>query len=644
MGYTISYIFGETTSIGILQGNGNRCLLTLTFTVQGTGNNVTYLASDRGLRLIKMPSLKIDFDFDEFLMMPQECVINIYDENDELDDLLYEGANVDSVEKDFFVKFEVKYGSESPNGATANYIERFSGHNIVENLDEERIYKTHKFTALPRTNILNQTLIFKRDWDATKFDANTQTTYPNNPLELTCQKIGSASKWDWVYLYQIIGKIFQLINPNISTTIIQEWLFYGSNRPEYTQDPLAEVTSSSLTFNDLICDHNWIGSIFAEDKHSEIKSIGDLLKMLAFEFGCMTGLLSESKAFFIQLFHFDENDLQVMGTEITDSYHKKYKYSKIDFARIECAFYKQDASVSNRYVEQSYRPYGYSPVINSDKNSGENGLEKTIVTVINSKQTSGPYNIGASISNLKAVITGDPSQYYSIFAVKNPMLDLTTLVFPYDCASGFFPLVVSLAEYHYNLKGILYKAQVHEWTFEGVDYDFIKGFQRDSYDYKIIGMEEDHETGLTKIEAIRISELTIAGGEGSSGLDITNPLAVYSLVSFGSEANFTYTQAGEADEVIGIFNEDEWLEGFYINLDHVFLSGTITKFEIYDGTETLLKLENIMGKLTQLVKPQLITRVKKYTAADTLYLHIEGTNPTQGDGQIIIRKMKRETA
>lgn len=629
--YTKSYIFGDTTSIGTLIKNGDRILVTCTFTIDDVGSNVAYLASSKGLYITKYGSTKMEFNFDEFFLAPNEYRFEVQDRDDEFNNLLYEGADVDKVYKDFFVKVELKH----PGGS---YETKFSGKNAVENIEYDPVKKLHVFTALPNTNVLNETAIFQKTYDATKFNYDFPDTYPNNPLSLTFYKyslLQGVIKWNWITVKSLIEKMFQLINASIAVTFIQNWLFYGK---------FGVTESSALTFNDLIADNNWLGSIFAEEKHSDIKTIGDLLKVVAFDFGCVAGAQSQDAAFFKQIYYVDTNNLQTLGPLVYGHPKKKYKYSKIDYARITSSYYEQDAGQRNRYVEQQFRPQGQAPYYSFDKNQGDNGLEKEIVSV-----ASCPINLGGGwtseefVSNLKALISG--SDYYSIYAVKNPFVNIVGNAFPYQCPTGFFPLPTSLAEYHYHLKGLLYKTQVYVFKIRGLQQNFLQGFAYGGFNFSVVSIEENFDDGTTTLEAIKVSAVTVTGGDGGGGTSITTPLTVIPMTSFSAEASFSYASIGIADPKIADMNENDWLEGFYINLDQVFLPGKITVFTIHDGSETLLTLDKIMGKLVQPVKPQMITKVKKYTAADSLYLHVEGDNTTtQGAGQIIIRKMKREAA
>ncbi len=632
MSYTKSYIFGDTTSVGTLIKNGDRILVKCQFTIDDIGSNVTYLASDKGLYIKRYGSTKMEFNFDEFFLAPNEFSFEVQDRADEFNNLLYEGADVDKVYKDFYVEVQLKH----PGGI---YETKFSGNNAVENIEYDPKTKIHVFTALPSTNILNEAAIFQPTYDATKFNYDLAYTYPNNPLALSFYKssiLQGTIKWNWILLTDLIKKMFQLINASIVVTFIQNWLFYGK---------LGATESSALTFNDLLVDNNWLGSVFAEDKHSDIKSIGDLLKKIAFEFGCVAGVQSKNAAFFKQVYYVDVSSLQTLGPLVSGYPKKKYKYQKIDYARITSSYYEQDTGQRNRYVEQQFRPQGQAPYYSHDKNQGDNGIEQEIISV-----ASCPIDLGGGwtseefVSNLKALISG--SDYYSIYAVKNPFVGIVGNVFPYQCPAGFFPLPTSLAEYHYHLKGLLYKTQVYVFKIRGLNQNFLQGFQYGGFNFSVVSIEENFDEGTTTLEAIKVSAISVTGGDGGGGTTIDTILTALPVESLAQEAAFSYSQLVNSDLdpgfAIANMKEGEWLDGFVLNIEIAFGANQISDFKIYDGSGILFKISEVKGKFLE-VTVQRKDKVKKYIADDTIYMKIiKGiTTATSGSGTVLIKKLKR---
>jgi len=640
--YLITYIFGQTTSIGLNLGNGDLCLITLQFTVDDAGDNVTCLASNQNLIMKKRGTIGMNYDFDNNFLMPNEYAFEVADLDGELRDLLYDGALAGKVRKEFFVKVEIKYSG------TFTYVTEFSGYNANDLLDFDVLNKTHFFTALPRTNILNETYLFSKEWRSDWFDADPlrSDTWPNNPLDLDFYKIDTSARWNWVYLKErtgekgLINEIFKLINPSITVDFVQNWTFYGNDWPGYAAPNNEKL---DITFADLILDGNWVGGVFSSNMLSQVESVGDLLKLLAFEFGCMAGVTTQDKAFFKQMFYFDANNVQTLGTLTDQGYRKKYKFNKVDYVELNSVFLKQDTNQANRYVPQNYKPAGFAPFFNQGKISGNNGLSKELITCADSFFYFLGYGQESSTaSNLRAANSGDPNRFYQIYGVKDNFIALTPLfpTFYLGGTAGFMPLALFLAEYYYNLKGLLYKMQVHEFTVDGLNYDFLKGFVHEGSNFSIIGLEKDLDKCLTKIEALKIEEHTASGGEGGEGTPITVPLELVSRSIAPYSAPFDYGKATGLGIKLMDVEPGDWTNEFIVDLDEAFLPNQIAGFRIYDGSETLMSSDDfdIYSRVTYIHR-----KVKKYSTADTIYFELTpgAETPNTGYGTLMAVLLKK---
>jgi len=627
--YTISYIFGESTTIGYLLGTGDRLLITMQITVDDEGNDVTYFAEDKGLKLIKRGLTKLNYDYDEFFLVPAEQEFAIYDRDGELVNILYDGAIALKVQKEFYLKMEVKYFGQQ------NYITEFSGYAITDMLEYDPSMKTHHVTVMPKTNVLNETYLYPEGYQKDYWDPNNQTSsQPNNPLQLNFQKIGSAIVWNWISLKDLITKIFQLVNPNVSINFYHNWLFYGNSYWEY----YVEYTKDDLKFDDIILDHNWVGSVFAYQV-GNINSIGDLLKLLAFEFGSMAGMITQEKAFFKQILYWDNNQVESLGTLLESEPRKKYKFTKYDYVKITSEFYKQDAGQLNRYTVTGFSPVGYAPHGLFEKVSGKNGLDKNIISVADYKNQvlAGPWDV---VSNLRAAVSGVPGIYYSIYGVKNPYIEFQTLLWN-PPKSGYLGLAHYLAEYYYTLRGLLYRMPVYEFIVDGLNYNFMNGFEYDGYEFVKIGQEKDWDNEYTRIEALRLQSVQKEIENPAEGEIITIPVSTISMKVIPGQVTLSYEQVNQGAIAVAEMNADEWLDEFIIQVEVPFGENEISNFRIYDGSETLVTIDRIMGKFRQVINPQSIRKVKKYNAPDTIYLEwTPGTqNPTTGQGTLIIKKM-----
>ena len=648
--YTITYVFGETQSVGTLLGNGDRILITCVFTVEDTGNNITYLASAHGLQIKKYGTISMEYDFDEFFMVPAEYEFEVADFNGEFNSLLYDGILAEKVTKEFYVKVEIKYSSN------AIYEEEFSGYNEVDVIEYAPLTKIHSFTILPNTKALNESFIFPVTYDPAQWRTDKLETAPNNPLNIGINRIGDAYKWDWVPIYELIERIFQVINPDISIQFIQNWLFFG----KLPVPPNSE--KNDISFMDLKLDGNWIGTIFAEPKFNGIDTIGDILKVLAFEFGSMAIVKNQNEAYFKQMFYFDENNLQELGTILDDGYQKKYKYSKINYASVHSKFYQQDTGTLNRYVQQDYNPAGFAPGTKTNKGThisrnlseptlqifdktpnyraSDVGLDKEIISVADAV-----WGIHAQVnyvSNIRSLYS-DNDHYY-IIGIKNPFLTLTHVgdVNYNYLPSGYYPMSVYLAEYYYAIKGFLYKTQVHTFKVDGLHYNFLQGFQKFGYNYSIISLSKNIDEGITTIEALRISTIEQSTQQEGDGQEVNILLSSQPVASYGSEILFNYAQADQGAIKIATIDETEYLESIIIQVEVPFGANQINNFRIYDGTEDLFTYNEMMGKFTR-AATQRKEHIKRYGGSDTIYMEISSGSetPTQGQGYVLIKKLKK---
>lgn len=565
MSYTRTYIFGADLNNGIVLGNNERAKLSLVFTINGTSADEVVLASAQSMRVVRFGRVSMRYDVEDFLMMPAEYEFRIYDGNKELQALLFDGVIKDSVKKDFYVKLELLYKNKQ------NYEVRFSGYNIIKQTSQEDIYKNElTFVALPRTNILNQKFMFSDGWNGALFDARVErkSSWPLNPLGLAFNKVGNAAKWDWMYLHNpsipassLLHKIFQLVDPNIVISVIQNWKYWGCigspYNPTYQKDDIA--------FNDIILDGNWIGSVFGGSNLADkFKNVADVLRTIAFESGSVAGIETQEKAWLKEIFYFDANNVQTLGNKIDEGNSRGYQYDAVDFAEVKSTYLIQDTGNQNRYIEQNPSPRGYRSTYSIvgeeviwdmygqirgkgsktvwETMGGAQGLTKDIIscadTIIQSPAT-------VYASNLKAYRA--EGSYYSILAVKNPFINISTdLIYDGPEPTGYYPLSTYLAEHHYYLRNNLFKATVQKQRVEGRDYTFTKGFVDGNNNHAIIGLETDIDKGITEIESIIVGTQNVNTGGGGTGTH--TPLArilptgqyivkVYNLALTANELN-----------------------------------------------------------------------------------------------------------
>ncbi|OGV08716.1 MAG: hypothetical protein A2440_09850 [Stygiobacter sp. RIFOXYC2_FULL_38_25] len=522
MSYTRTYIFGADLNNGIVLGDGERAKLSLVFTINGTSANEVVLASSQGMKVVRFGKVGMRVDIEENLLMPSEYEFVIYDGNQQLQNMLFvQGALRDAVEKNFYVKLELLYKNKQ------SYEARFSGYNIVKYTNQPHLYKDEiVFNAMPNTKILNQKYMFDDNWNGALFDARVErkSSWPLNPLGLVFNKVGNAAKWDWMYLYNpslpassLLHKIFQLINPDISLQVYQNWKYWGCVGYPYAPDHQKD----DILYTDLILDGNWIGSVFGGSNQADkFKTVGDVLRSIAFESGSVAGIETQEKAFLKEIFSFDANQIQTLGKELDDESSRGYEYESIDFAEVRSTLFEQDLGNQNRYIARNPSPKGYRSgysIVNNevvwDIRGGLNGLKRDIISCADTIQG---LLYAQFASNLKAFRV--EGSFYDVFAVKNPSIDISVISpFGVPGPAGYYPLTTYLAEHHYLLRNKLYKSYVRKRKVEGRDYSFLKGFVDGDGNHSVVGLETDIDTGLTTIKSLIVSTHQVETGGGGSG-------------------------------------------------------------------------------------------------------------------------------
>ncbi|MEW6653844.1 MAG: hypothetical protein AB1394_10295 [Bacteroidota bacterium] len=535
MSYKKTFIFGESLYVGQNIGGGDRAFLRLEFIINDEGIDETIFAKSVKLywKEIGKTTINVDPSSNEYLVLPQEYSFKVIDSNDVLHELLY-GENSEKVEKEFYVKFQVKYSGKLV------YEDEFTGYNIPDLLSYDPPIKTHSIAACPQTNVLNETYLYPDGYDPEKWDpARNTSIVPNNPLDIGHERPeGNYIKWNWVFLQDVIRKIFQKINPDIEIIYNQDWEFLGSPNPEYGNWQI--IQKGGIKFSELICDSNWIGAVFGGKCFPNINTIGDLLAQIAFDFGCIALIETQDRAYFREFYKFDENEVQEVKALADEGYKKSYRYKKIEFAEVKSVLFELYQKSLSVYKSKSFNAQetAFVPAAKKNKVSGSNGLQNQTISVIDTNAIFFPVNTYL-FSNIKAFEPGQQNWVYSILGVNKPGFDVSSYPqHPRYQLNGidYLPLNYLLSEYHYQLKGKLYNTQVHEHRFDGVNYQFTKGYYWDNEKFTIIGMEKDWDLRMTTMQSLRMGEVDKTIGDGQT--EINEP-PLLSLLSSGSYADYT---------------------------------------------------------------------------------------------------------
>lgn len=616
---TITFVFADykigTEYVGFRRPSGDRIYIKVTISINETGDNVEYLAKDKKLYLSNFGKIKLSNDIEKNSIVPARYNIaikdirsNIQSAGDTLKYLLYEYG--DKVNKSFFVQIFIKYKDAT------SYIEEFSGYAVIDTINYNPYTREHTAEVLPKTDLLNNTAIFRNGWDATRFTYGETTTYPKNPLNLGFSKPAKAIIWDWQYLSRNIGaekgliqKIFEFVEPNVEVEVKNFMRFYD-------KDNIINVG-----FEDLILDNNWIGSIFAEDKHQSIKTLGDLLRAIAFEFMSIAGFITQTKAFFRPILYNDNNP-QPMGKLLWGSNKLKYYHEPKDL-RLKAILYSQDYNRQNRYVED------YNTTLEVTTNTGASKLEKELISITGS--------VGQVGQPPTRYIANILSQY------------LITYLYIYNVSghndTAKHTLPATIFRFYTNLYSALSTYFTRSFIFQGLQYDFNRTFVYENDVYCILNMEKDLDRGNTYIEALRVINNEYIPPT-TFFEEPKEPIQVEALYSYGATAEFTYESfvAEGYDYYVGSISKNEILDSIEWAITQEFEADKIDTLMIYEKASQNILLTQDQVDFSAL-NVTTMKFLKKYDNDEIFVLRLipkTGQTLTQGKGHIVLKKLRRE--
>lgn len=237
---------------------------------------VPYNSSQYELKIMKYGNVKLQFDIDEYLLVPSEFSIKISDVKNNFEDIIFpnENANLEITGKLYI-----------------NDVLEFEGIHIPEQLS----YNSNREIDIvfkSNTNILNETM--------TVDSAGTQKDVAS---------IGGGAK-----LETVIHNCYKLVNSSIDLQVNHDWDYYEESY-------LSEVTGSSTIYN-------WDDLYTSKAKFYTEDNIADCLKSLAKRKFSFTGMVNNSKAFFTHLYYYNSSNLQTLSVK---AYKKGIAQPTIDY-------------------------------------------------------------------------------------------------------------------------------------------------------------------------------------------------------------------------------------------------------------------------------------------------------------------------
>jgi hypothetical protein len=396
-------------------------IITITEVTSGSGS---YNAQTINLWVNDYGSQKWEYDPDDPFIVPSSLTIVLADPDEWLYDFFF-GTNEGVMQKDALVELWLNSSQE------------FYGNMVPDSIDWDSTTKLFSFTATPKVEEINNQVIILDD----------ETIV--NPFSYSI-----ASFADWPSFGEFLDDIFGLVNPSITVNWFHTWELYNP----YTG------------WNSLI-DHHYSPEPFYLSAESigqyGLKTTGDVLRKLAFEWGCYAGLISNNLGFFREFRAYDSGNTMTLGT--INSFIRTIRYTSLEYLRIT-AIKEPDLS--------------------------EQGSEA---------------GAGVNAKFIKDTVTGYVTSVYSgIYADpwsagSPPWVDNLRCTRLSIAESSFAEFLSEYIWYHRGVGTLRDRHKiVDRFNVDGVNYRIDKNFTYNSINYTPILIDKSYSENITTIEAVPV--------------------------------------------------------------------------------------------------------------------------------------------
>ncbi len=387
-----------------------------------------YLSNEKGLSITKYGAIDIDFDLEDLFLLPSELQMSFSDPEQYLYGRLINHPSQENIYIDIYVEINI-------NGET-----KFKGYSKDDGINYNDDRKEISISFAPQLDIINRKMVYN------------ENNEPTDPL-----KHGSAGHTSVI---GVIQDIYQIINPEISypnsLKVNHEWEFRGHNVSE------ARVTVDGFKLTDIAINTK---ELFW-DNSKGVRTLGDVLRKIAIDWGAFTGMIHQGKAIFHKLYFFDGNNTQEL----------KVLSHKISFPYQMIRYVKTTDDI-NTYTSGTFTEM-----------EGDY-LERNLLSFCRAENTEAPF--GDAGTNLFVLENGQISHY--IYKVKDKSIS--------NDWKDYGKLVADYWLYYRSNRAF---ARVDEFLVSGINYDFLKNFVYDNKKFQIIGMKINLDKLHTTIRAIHL--------------------------------------------------------------------------------------------------------------------------------------------
>jgi len=440
--------------------------LTIIFTVESEGTNTEVDTPDINVHLLQLGDYSIDVDLDNLLMNPAQMEFEIYDPDRYLWEMFYSDTS-DNIKKNALVRLEINRGS--------GYQLEFEGNIVEADVTYDEVQDLISFTATTFAGTLYDVKLYE-------YDTATNTYTWLDPLEILA--LGS------IYITSLIQKIYQYLDPAITVEISQDWSFKGQEWTDTENPPdWQEYISPVVGFESLMIESS---EFFG---NSAYPTLGDVLKQLAFDFGCHTGMLSNKKAFFRKLYPAQPGSYITLSDDIVMSKE-----------RVQREYYQGVKLNIRRYYETVNTLEYYI-----GKKTNIKGADLEAKCFFWFRRYNPIDNIQRSDSNYMLYGGDFPSYYHLNMICLNELSygsDITTWdkditgTFP---ANEFDSPVFQVARYYYKHRCKPQFTNLVRFRVKGTDHTILTDFLHESQYFHVVSIEKNFHEDTTYFEAIRIN-------------------------------------------------------------------------------------------------------------------------------------------
>lgn len=478
-------------------GTGDTLRLQIIFKINLEGENSTVTAEDEEIYLSDAGYKEEEFDLQNLLLsiafyspklsVPEGSEFEKYLFND--DEEPYK-----STEKNFQVVLDIKYNGETEfeNEITANVIE-----DSIE-YDPETTYL--RFEAAPDTEILNRTMLYGLN-DIAGRPGEKVRLNPlgyDDPINYSTNPISYPSEF-YKKLKVVITDIFKKVDSTITENDLyfyHDWLMAGyyvdveSDKHFDFEIPLEEVSVCTTP-------------LFFRPDYG-LNNLGDVLRKLAIDFGCFTGMLGNKKPFFKKLF--SQNILDIYDLD-DDSYverKKAYRLHLVKYVRILARWTSTVFGYSYEWAFHAPNEEAFTQLENTyiDRDS------LVVAHTMPNGFTGPPLWTGLIRATNLLVSRTDPTRLYFIFALKSPEIEYTTSSpdwYNFDEGLSYVPAGKVLADFWYKNRGRITNSRIDPIIAMGLRHSILKNPRFKGKVYQPVRVRKIYKEGITEIDGMIVN-------------------------------------------------------------------------------------------------------------------------------------------